>query len=218
MRLAALVLMAATAAGAQELAAVGRLSWEPHPDPGEAVCSGALVAPDLVLTARHCARGNSDNPSIIHFSAGYRDGGFAELSRGAEVISAAGEGLSADVALVRLDRPLPIVPLPTGRELDPWLTRAGFRRSAPSEMEIEPLCLRLSEAGGQLHLECRAVSGNSGAPVLSRDENGRWRIVAVMVATVGAQGSIAVRIPPDIAARIAAAGIAAAGEPAAGAP
>lgn len=202
---AVLILLAATAAGAQDLSAVGRLSYEPHPDPGEAVCSGALVAPDLVLTARHCARGNTDNPSIIHFSAGYSDGTFAELARGAEVMSAEGDDLSADVSLVRLDRPLPIVPLPTGIELDPWLTRAGFRRTAPSEMEIEPLCLRLSEAEGQLHLECRAVSGNSGAPVLSRDENGRWRIVAVMVATLGAQGSVAVRIPPDIAARIAAA-------------
>lgn len=205
MKAAVLFLLAATAAGAQELAAVGRITAKPNPDPGESICSGALVAPDLVLTARHCARGDTDNPSAIHFSAGYSNGTFAHMARGAEVFSAEGEELSADVSLVRLDRALPIVPLPTGPELDPWLTRAGFRRTAPAEMEIEPLCLRLSESAGQLHLECRAVSGNSGAPVLSRDENGRWRIVAVTVATIGEQGSIAVRIPPEIAARIAAA-------------
>lgn len=201
MRLAAALLLA-TAAAAQDLPAVGRITYGEGFAPGAAVCTGALVAPDLVLTAGHCVAGSAETPGIIRFAAGYGTGAAAALGRGAAVMLAAGQGVPADVALVRLAAPLPVAPLPTGPETDPWLTRVGYRRDAPEAPETVRTCLRLQERDGVLHLDCRAVSGNSGAPVLSRGPGGDWRIAAVMVGTLGAQGSVAVRIPQDLAAVI----------------
>lgn len=190
----------ATAAGAQDFPAVGRITYGGTFLPGSAICSGTLVAPDIVLTAAHCVRGSVETPALVHFAAGYRDGTSVATGQGAAITLARGGGLAADVALVRLQSPLSVPPLPTGPETDPWLTRVGYRREAPDVPETEPLCLRVHEDGPVVQLMCDAVSGHSGAPLLSRGPEGNWRVAAVMVATfTTGMGSVAVRIPPDLA-------------------
>jgi V8-like Glu-specific endopeptidase len=190
----------ATAAGAQDIPAVGRITFSATLAPGAAVCSGTLVAPDLVLTAAHCVRGSVDTPSVVHFAAGYRDGTAAATGQGAAITLARGSGLQADVAVVRLQSPLPVHPLPIGPETDPWLMRMGYRRDAPEQPDTDTLCLRVHEEGRVVQLLCDAVSGHSGAPLLSRGPEGNWRVAAVMVATFNAGiGSVAVRVPPDLA-------------------
>ncbi len=201
MRLALLLL--ATAATAQDIPAVGRITYSATLVPGAAVCSGTLVAPDIVLTAAHCVRGSVDNPALVHFAAGYRDGTAVAAGQGAAITLAGGSGIAADVALVRLQSPLPVVPLPIGPETDPWLSRIGYRRAAPERPETDTLCLRVHEDGPVVQLLCDAVSGHSGAPLLSRGPEGNWRVAAVMVAAFNSGlGSVAVRIPPDLAERL----------------
>ncbi len=62
--------------------AVGRISYGDTLVPGAAICTGVLVAADLVLTAGHCVRGAADDPSSIRFEAGWRNGHPAIQGRG----------------------------------------------------------------------------------------------------------------------------------------
>ncbi len=64
--------------------AVGRISYGDTLVPGAAICTGVLVAADLVLTAAHCVRGAADDPSSIRFEAGWRNGHPAIQGRGGQ--------------------------------------------------------------------------------------------------------------------------------------
>lgn len=196
------------AAAWQDLAmpgAVGRISLGADPRHGTATCTGTLVAPDLVLTAGHCVRGAAAAPAAILFSAGMTDGTAVAEGRGAAVIFAQGQGLAADLALLRLSRRLEgIAPLPIGAESGPRLTRFGYRRDSPDTPDREDLCLILEQDGPVLRLGCSAQAGHSGAAVLSPVAGG-WQVAGVMVARVTTGfGSVAVRVPADLAAVIAA--------------
>jgi protease YdgD len=193
------LLLAAGAAGAEGTgdvpAAIGRISSGPMVLPGAAICTGTLVAPDLVLTAGHCL--GAEDPGAVRFAVGLDATGARALRRGREVLRAQGPsqpgaaGLAGDLALLRLDRPVPAaVAAPLGMaevvsETPPGVaTTAGYRRDAPGAAPEPWLCaIRLRE-GGILGLGCPAVSGNSGAPLMQRGEDGDWRVVAVMVAAV----------------------------------
>jgi protease YdgD len=218
------LLLAAGAAGAEGTgdvpAAIGRISYGPMVLPGAAICTGTLVAPDLVLTAGHCL--GAGDPGAVRFAVGLDATGARALRRGREVLRAAGPvlpgaaGLAGDVALLRLDRPVPAAaaaPLAMADvvpQTPPGLaTTAGYRRDAPDAAPDPWLCaIRLREAG-ILGLGCPAVSGNSGAPLLQREEGGDWRVVAVMVAAVpeGAGGRVrSVAAVPGAAFRAVAGG------------
>jgi protease YdgD len=213
------LLLAAGAAGAEgpggEVpAAIGRISYGPMVLPGAAICTGTLVAPDLVLTAGHCL--GAGDPGAVRFAVGFRDGGARALRRGREVLRAEGPplpgaaGLAGDLALLRLDRPVPAAvaePLALAEvvpETPPGMaTTAGYRRDAPQAAPEPWLCaIRLRE-GGILGLGCPAVSGNSGAPLMQRGEAG-WRVVAVMVAAVpeGRVRSVAAVPGPGVRAMV----------------
>ena len=186
-----LLLAGAQAARAEGLpAAVGRISYGDAPAPGAAICSGVLVAPDLVLTAAHCLRSAATDPASIRFDAGWAGGQPAWQGRGAEVLLLEGTppagmaGLAEDVALVVLDAPFPpgaVTPLPLADPAGRTFTLIAFRRDAPDQPPRRDICATVATAPGLLGLGCAVVSGNSGAPLLARDGTG-WRIVAVMVA------------------------------------
>lgn len=181
--------------------AVGRISYGNPPTPGASICTGTLVTPDLVLTAGHCVRDAAGHPASILFQAGLEGGKAPAEARGQAVILAKGEGLAADVALIRLDHPLPdtVIPLPLGEPATPTLSRYAYRRDAPESPEREDLCLILNREGGVMRLGCSAVSGNSGAAVLTGADGG-WQIAGVMVARVQVGfGSVAVAVPEDLA-------------------
>jgi hypothetical protein len=192
---AILALLAAQAAPAEEVpAAVGRISYGPSPEPGAAICTGVLVAADLVLTAAHCVRGAIGTPETIRFEAGWSNGSLSGTRQGATVIlagEAEAQGLASleeDVALVVLDAPLPAADFPPFRLSVPGpgpFTLVGFDRSAP-DLPRTGLCRPLAKQPGLMALDCPVESGNSGAPLLEQDGE-TWRVVAVMVAS--AQGS-----------------------------
>jgi len=171
--------------------AVGRISYGEMLTPGAAICTGVLVAPDLVLTAAHCVRGAAGDPSSIRFEAGWQDRHPAAQGQGAKVLLPGSEDLSADVALIVLSHPIAAevaLPLPLTTPSGVLYEMYGFRRDDPGRPAQALTCQALAIRPGLMGLDCPAVSGNSGAPLLQRTEKG-WQVVAIMVAA-SAKGSV----------------------------
>ncbi len=215
-------LIAAQPARAEEMpSAIGRISYDASLQPGAAICTGVLVASDLVLTAAHCVREAAESPENIRFEAGWLpetlQGGLvgrptAQRTAVAVILvkgaaSAGKAALLQDVALVVLDAPLPaeaFPPLPLAAADGGPFTLIGFDRSAPDRLPEAALCTSLERPPGLLALDCAVVSGNSGAPLMQKDGTG-WRLVAVMVASArgGPVRSWAVLPPTPLRLRIA---------------
>ncbi|QCO55873.1 trypsin-like serine protease [Pseudorhodobacter turbinis] len=212
--LGALLIGAAGQVAAQEVpSAIGRISYGNTFRSGSAICTGVLVTPDLVLTARHCLARSQARPGMVQFAAGYSAGRSVVTGRGAEVILSTADvtaSMANDVALLRLASPVPmdlVAPLPlaspdAGPPSAPFNLFA-YRRDTPEQAERQDDCALLTTAPGVLALSCRVVSGNSGAPVLAKDGEA-WQIHAVMVASSrgGQVHSLAALVPPDLRARI----------------
>jgi len=208
--LCAMALTGTTAHAEGIPAAIGRISYAAVPAADAAICTGALVAPDLVLTAGHCLRGAVDDPAKVWFAAGYRDGQSRALMQGAEVIlmeGAAAGDFSRDLALLRLDRPITpdlVTPLPLADPDAAIFTLFAYRRDAPDRPLRAAPCTAVAARPAMLGLTCPVVSGNSGAPVLQQ-VHGDWQIVAVIVASANAQRlrALAVIPEPSLQTRIA---------------
>lgn len=188
--------------------AVGKLVLGKH-----GFCTGALIGPQLVLTAAHClydkTTGVQMHPDEIEFQAGFRNGravAYRRVSRavahpdyrytGSEKL----DRVTDDIALLELSQPIrlpSLQPFATGAtpvEGDPVgvVSYAQYREEAPS---IQEACEVLAGRSDALILTCNVDFGSSGAPVFTiRD--GVAQVVSVISAKAEVDGKkVALAVP-----------------------
>ncbi|MFS4580550.1 trypsin-like serine peptidase [Phaeobacter sp. C3_T13_0] len=174
--------------------AVGRLNIA-----GRNMCTGSLIAPNLVLTAAHCLynpqTGQAVNPRNIKFEAGL-NGRRAKASR--RVVKAvihpgyrhkwsSRSEAGSDIAVLRLNRPI------SGSQIRPFVLAAAptpgesvdvlsYTVNHASRPARERDCRILSTRSETLVTSCRADYGASGSPVLQMRPGHSPMLVSVISA------------------------------------
>ena len=181
-------------------------------------CTGALVGPNLVVTAAHCLFGRNTGrvvrPGSVHVLTSYAHGDYAGHARAVALEIGTGFALGVDGqrlpaspvdgdwAMLTLDAPLgtPDRVLPLARALPPAgspVMLGGYEQDRAQIMVADLDCrmLGLVRAGDALllHHSCAATRGASGAPLLGQVPGLGWAVLGVAaVAGVGAAGGYAV--------------------------
>lgn len=187
----------------REWRAVGRINQG-----NGAFCTGALIGPDLVITAAHCLyhprTGRRLRPGSVHFVAGWAKGEAVAHRLGAAIAqspvfdpgAAPTPGVMAsDLALVRLQSPIPeslVAPLPLAPPQSGEVAAVvvSYSRDRAHLASFERCRATFPVQSHRPALAgCASIEGASGAPLLVKTPGG-YAIAAVISGRQG-QGASA---------------------------
>lgn len=173
-------------------------------------CSAALIAPDVIVTAAHCASEWTAKylkfRSSVHESDPVQVEHFVVHPFYQDFIAQRFRRLRFDIAVGRLAKPLTepsVLPFPLGDVARPGegLFLASWRAQSGPRPRLRRCLVIEGQVKGVVTLGCRVRGGESGAPILRLTEDG-VELVAIVNSTARMDGKD-VALAADVRLRIA---------------